>query len=122
MTKSYFIHQFCQIGLTFANHTGVTEHVNDGQSPCVPVFSQLPLRDGTWLLETEGLPCGSAGKEPARCGGDPGSIPGLGRSLGEGNGSPLQYFCLENPMDRGDWWATVHGVAKSRTQLSDFTF
>ena len=43
-------------------------------------------------------------------------------SLGEGNGNPLQYSCLENPMDRGAWWATVHGVAKSRTRLSDFTF
>ena len=41
---------------------------------------------------------------------------------GEGNGTPLQYFCLENPMDGGAWWATVHGVAKSGTQLSDFTF
>ena len=47
--------------------------------------------------------------------GDPGSIPGLGRSSGEGNGSPLQYSCLENPMDRGAWQATVHRVAKSRT-------
>ena len=54
--------------------------------------------------------------------GDPGSIPGLGRSSGEGNGNPLQYSCLENPMDGGAWWAAVHGVAKSRTQLSDFTF
>ena len=54
--------------------------------------------------------------------GDPGSIPGLGRSPGEGNGNPLQYYCLENPMDRGAWKATVHGVAKSRTWLSDFTF
>ena len=53
--------------------------------------------------------------------GDPGSIPGSGRSP-EGNGNPLQYSCLENPMDRGAWWATVHGVSKSRTQLSDFTF
>ena len=43
---------------------------------------------------------------------DAGSIPGLGRSPGEGNGSPLQYSCLGNPMDRGAWWATVHGVAK----------
>ena len=41
---------------------------------------------------------------------------------GEGNGHPLQYSCLENPMDRGAWWAAVHGVAKSRTRLSDFTF
>ena len=45
----------------------------------------------------------------------------LGRSPGEGNGNPLQYSCLENPMDRGAWWATVHGVAKSWTLLSDFT-
>jgi len=46
----------------------------------------------------------------------------LGRTLGEGNGNPLQYSCLENPMDRGAWWSTVHGVAKSQTQLRDFTF
>ena len=49
-------------------------------------------------------------------------IPGLGRSLGEGNGNPLQYSCLENPMGGGAWWATVHKVAKSRIRLSDFTF
>ena len=46
-------------------------------------------------------------------------MPGLGRSPGERNGNPLQYSCLENPMDGGAWWATVHGVAKSRTRLSD---
>ena len=51
--------------------------------------------------------------------GDVGSIPGLGSSLGEGNGNLLQYCCLENPMDREAWRATVHGVAKSRAQLSD---
>ena len=54
--------------------------------------------------------------------GDLDSIPGLGRSPGEGNGNLLQYSCLENPMDRGAWWATVHGVAKSWTRLSNFTF
>ena len=53
---------------------------------------------------------------------DLGSIPRLGRSPGEGNGNPLQYACLENPMDGGAWWATVHGVTKSQTPLSDFTF
>ena len=53
--------------------------------------------------------------------GDLGSIPGSGRSPGEGSGTPLQYSCLENPMDGGAWWATVHGVAKSRTRLSNFT-
>ena len=49
---------------------------------------------------------------------DAGSIPGLGRSPGRGNGIPLQYSCLENPIDRGDWQSTVHGVAKSQTPLS----
>ena len=53
--------------------------------------------------------------------GDPGSIPESGRSPGEGNGNLLQYSCLENPMDRGAWKAAVHGVAKSRTRLSNFT-
>ena len=66
-----------------------------------------------------GLPCSSNGKEFSCNAGDQGSIPGLGRSSGEGNGNPLQYSCLENPMDRGDWQATVHGVAKSQTQLSN---
>ena len=50
-----------------------------------------------------------ANAEDAR---DMGLIPGLGRVPGEGNGNPLQYYCLENPMDRGAWWATVHGVAR----------
>ena len=53
--------------------------------------------------------------------GDLDSIPEAGRSPGEENGNPLQYSCLENSMDRGAWWTTVHGVAKSRTRLSDFT-
>ena len=54
--------------------------------------------------------------------GDLGSIPGSGSSPGEGNGNSLEYSCLENPMDGGAWWATVHGVAKSQTQWDDFTF
>ena len=54
--------------------------------------------------------------------GDLGSIPGLGRSPGEGNDNPLQYSCLENPMEGGAWSASVHGVTKSGTRLSDFTF
>ena len=58
---------------------------------------------------------GSEVKASACNGGDLGSIPWSGRSPGEGNGNPLQYSCLENPMDREAWWATVHGVAKSRT-------
>ena len=68
------------------------------------------------------VPGGSEGKASACNAGDPGSIPESGRSPGEGNGSPLQYSCLENPMDRGAWQATVHGVAKSQTRLNDFTF
>ena len=69
-----------------------------------------------------GFSGGLDGKEPACNAGDLGSIPGLGRSPGEGNGYPLQYSCLENPMDRGAWQATVHGVAKSRTRQSNFHF
>ena len=69
-----------------------------------------------------GFPGGSEVKASACNAGDLGSIPGLGRSPGEGNGNPLQYSCLENPMDGGAWWATVHGVAKSQIRLRDFTF
>ena len=54
--------------------------------------------------------------------GDLGLISGSGRSPGEGNGNPLQYSCLENPMEGGAWYASVHGVEKSWTRLSDFTF
>ena len=62
---------------------------------------------------------GSDGKESACNAGDPGLIPGSGRFHREGNGYPLQYSCLENSMDKGAWWATVQGVTKSLTQLSD---
>ena len=61
-----------------------------------------------------GFPDGSDGKESACNAGDPDSVPEWGRSPGEGNGNPLQYSCLENSMDRGTWWATVLGVAKSQ--------
>ena len=64
--------------------------------------------------------CGSDGKESACNAGDLGSILESGRSPGEGNGNPLQYSCLENPMDRWAWWVTVHGVTKSWTWLSDW--
>ena len=66
---------------------------------------------------TSDLPGGSDGKASVYNAGDPGSIPGSGRSPGEGNGNPLQYSGLEYPMDGGAWWATAHGVAKSRTRL-----
>ena len=68
-----------------------------------------------------GFPGGLEDKASACSTGDPASIPGLGRSPGERNGNPLQYSCLENPMDRGAWRATVYGVTKSWTRLSDFT-
>ena len=73
-------------------------------------------------MSQELLPGGSEVKASAWNVGDLGSIPGSGRSPGEGNGNPLQYSWLENLMDRGAWWATVYGVTKSRTWLSDFTF
>ena len=69
----------------------------------------------TSVIPQWGLPRGSDGKESACNTGDPGLILGLGRSPGGGHGNPLKYFCLENSMDRGAWWATVHGVTKSDT-------
>ena len=69
----------------------------------------------------KGFPGGSEVKASACNVEDLGSIPGSERYPGEGTGNPLQYSCLENPMGREVWWATVHGVAMSRTQLSDFT-
>ena len=59
------------------------------------------------------LPGGPVVKNPPANAGDAGSIPGFGKSPGEGNGNPFQYSCLKNPMDRAAWWATVHGVIKS---------
>ena len=85
-----------------------------------------------WLIERHSLVLVKKNLHSSKCGGSEvkasacnagglGSIPGSGRSPGEGNSNSLQYSCLENPMDRGAWWATVHGVAKSQTRLSDFT-
>ena len=68
--------------------------------------------DNMWSLPSRGFPHSSVGKESTCNAGDLGSMPGLGRSPGEGNGNPFQYPCLENPMDRGAWWATVHRVAR----------
>ena len=65
-----------------------------------------------------GFPDGSVNKESACNAGDLGSIPGLGSLPGEGHGNPLQYSCLGNPMDRGAWWAIVHGVARVRHDLA----
>ena len=68
------------------------------------------------------FPGGSESRESACNVGDPGSIPGLGRSPGEGNGNLLQYSCLANSMDRGTWWATVLGITRSQKGLSNITF
>ena len=81
--------------------------------------SQAQLSD--WTESILGMVSGSEVKVSACNPGDLGSIPGSGRSPGEGNGNPLQCSCLENPMDGEAWWATVHGVAKSQTWLSEFT-
>ena len=68
-----------------------------------------------WLT---GFPCRLVGKESAYSAGDLGLIPGSGRFPGEGNGNPLKYSCLENPMDRGAWQAIVHGVGRIRHDLA----
>ena len=71
------------------------------------------------ILYKKELPRWLRGKESACNAGDTGMIPGSGRSPGEGNGNPLQYSCLETPMERRAWQAAVHGVAKSQMQLGD---
>ena len=92
------------------------------------LYSQSSFQVYFWLLLLIlflvflDFPGGLDSKVSAYNAGDPGSIPGPGRSPGKGNGNPLQYSCLGNPMDGKAWQATVHGVAKNRTWLSDFTF
>ena len=93
---------------------------------CIYIYTHIRIHMYTFIYNNitiyGGFPDGSVGKEStcnAEDTGDLGSIPGSGRPLGEGNGNLLHYSCLENPMDRGAWWATVDGVAKSRTQLND---
>ena len=81
------------------------------------VVAVFPIEDHT--IDSLGFSCSSVGKESACSAGDLGSIPGLGKSSGEGNGNPLQYPCLENLIDREAWWAAVHGVTKSWAQLSN---
>ena len=96
------------------------------QSHCkVSSLRALWVRKIPWRREKLSTPVflgfsgGSDGKESAYNARDLGSVPGSGRSTGRGHGNPLQYSCPENPTNRGAWRATVHGVAKSRTQLSD---
>ena len=93
-------------------------HKESDMTECI-VFWQHCFSPGIFLRCLLGFPGGSDDKASACNAGDPGSIPGLGRSPGEGNGNPLQYSYLGNPMDRGAWRAAVHGVTKSRTWLSE---
>ena len=118
--------------LTAVTRTSKTTLNKSGRSCLFPdlrgnSLSFSPLRmifaAGLWnlvfIMLIWGFPDGSEGKASACNAGDLGSIPGSGRSPGEGNGNLLQYPCLENLMDRGAWWAAVHRVTKSRTRLSD---
>ena len=104
-------------GLSFPSAGGLS---NPGIEPGSPALQADSLQSEP--PAPRGFPCGSVVKEmPAKAGdvGDVGLMPGSGRSLGGGNGNSLQYSCLGNPTDRGAWRATVHGVAKSQTQLRD---
>ena len=97
--------------------------LQNGSSPMSFSSKWLKIFVAYWKgLYHLGFPGGLEVKASTCNAGDLGSIPGSGRSPGEGNGNPLQYSCLENPMDGGAWWATVHGVTKSRTRLSKFTY
>ena len=88
----------------------------------IPIEKRKIILPIFWkVINILAFPGGSDGKASAYNVGDLGSIPGSGRSPGEGNHNPLQYSCLENPMGGGAWLATVHGVAKSWTRLSEFT-
>ena len=95
--------------------------VLEDSSKCTSFIDGQSNSLGTFLV-VQCFPGSSDNKESACNGGDLSSIPGSGRSSGEGNGYPFQCFCLENSTDRGTWWATVHGVANSQTQLSDYHF
>ena len=81
----------------------------------IDIYPLLILCIKKITIDNLDFPGGSVVKNPSASTEDLGSIPGLRRFLGEGNGNPLQYSCLENAMDRGAWWATVHGVSESRT-------
>ena len=91
---------------------------------CLMKSTNYPSHHSWFLFPyTKSFLGGLIGKESTCNVGDLGSIPGLGRVPGEGNGNPLQYSCLENPMDREAWWATLHRVTKSQTRLTNtFTF
>ena len=124
----FFLLWFCfdklYLGWVEGFNSWVLFHVISSYSTPPTLASDLHL-NLVVRISTKGLsfyPSGSDGKESAWNAGDAGLIPGSGRSPGEGNGYPLQYSCLKNPMDRGAWWAKVHEVTMSRPQLSDKHF
>ena len=102
-------------------------NIQASECVCVCIYTHIHISLSTLIAfkfsvrfrKDLGLPWWLRCKESASNAGDLGSVPGLGRSPEEGNGNPLQYYCLENSTDRETWWATSHGVAKSRTQLSN---
>ena len=107
---------FCT--LWYGSH--IVEHLKGGWCDWgCKVLILSNVNSHIWLAQQYiGLPRCIVVKNPPVNAGDLGSVPGLGRSLGVGNGNPLQYSCLRNPLDRGAWWATVRGVAQSWTRLS----
>ena len=90
---------------------------DQGSNPCIPRQADSSPLSHQGSPKNRCLHSGPRGKASACSAGDLGSIPGSGRSPGEGNGNPLQSSCLENPMDRGAWWATAYRVSKSRRRL-----
>ena len=102
------------------NRPFLTQYLGNLYSVChVPVTVQsgsYELAHGILLMASQ---VAQMVKNPPASAGDAGLIPGSRKSSGEGNGNPLQYFCLDSPMDRGAWWAAVHRVSKSGTRLSD---
>ena len=97
---------------------GSSVSLNSQWATIVRVISKIPFSRGPWeCTQPEGLPPWLSVKESACNAGERGSVPGLGRSPGGGFGNPLQCSCLENHMEIGVWWATVHGIAKCRAQL-----
>ena len=106
------------------NHDGVSELFDENKQDIVLNIYFGRRYGGGWasLLAQRACQVALVVKNPPVDSGDTrdtGSIPGSGRSPGVGNGNPLQYSCQENPMGRGAWWATVHGLAKSQTRPSD---
>ena len=108
-------------GRSFAVFTLTTETFWMSIVKCLQKLQEMKKHFDYWFMLL-GSPDGSESKTSACSTGDQGLIPVSGRSPGEENGSPIKYACLENSMDRGAWWATIHGFAKCQTQLDNQHF